>query len=82
MTLVSSDLVACVATILGRIVPIVPVRSRDWCGFQVRTTPPLVTPAFSGLVQPVHTTTYRFAGDCQIPANTCKPEQSWARIMG
>jgi len=40
------------------------------------------TPAFSDLVQPEPTTTYRFAGDCQIPANTCKPVQSWAAIMG
>ena len=30
------------------------------------------TPAFSDLVQPKPTTTYRFAGDCQVPANTCK----------
>jgi len=40
------------------------------------------TPAFSDLVQPEPTTTYRFAGDCQVPANTCKAEQPWARIMG
>ncbi len=40
------------------------------------------TPAFSDLVQPEPTTTYRFAGDCQVPANTCKPDQSWAGIMG
>jgi len=40
------------------------------------------TPAFSDLVQPEPTTTYRSAGDCQVPADTCKPEQSWAGIMG
>jgi len=40
------------------------------------------TPAFSDLDQPEPTTTYRFAGDCQVPANACKPEQSWAGIMG
>jgi len=40
------------------------------------------TPAFSDLVQPEPTTTYRFAGDCQVPANTCKPDQSWAGTMG
>jgi len=40
------------------------------------------TPAFSDLVQPEPTTTYRFAGDCQVPANTCKAERSWAGIMG
>ena len=40
------------------------------------------TPAFSDPVQPEPTTTYRFAGDCQVPANTCKPDQSWAGIMG
>jgi hypothetical protein len=33
--------------------------------------------SFSVLVQPEPTTTYRFAGDCQVPANTCKPVQSW-----
>jgi hypothetical protein len=22
------------------------------------------------------------AGDCQVPANTCKTEQSWAGILG
>jgi hypothetical protein len=40
------------------------------------------TPAFSDLGQPEPTTTYRFAGDCQVPANTCKAERSWAGIMG
>ena len=42
-------------------------------------------PAFSDLVQSgsIYTySTYRFAGDCQLPANTCKAEQSWAGIMG
>ena len=32
----------------------------------VENRPP--TPAFSDLVQPELTTTYRFAGDCQVPA--------------
>jgi hypothetical protein len=40
------------------------------------------TPAFSDLGQPEPTTTYRFAGDCQAPANTWKAEhhglESWA----
>ena len=40
------------------------------------------TPAFSDLVQPEPITTYRFAGDCQVPANTRKTAQSWAAIMG
>jgi len=40
------------------------------------------TPAFSDLVQPEPTATYRFAGDCQVPANTDKAERSWAGIMG
>jgi hypothetical protein len=40
------------------------------------------TPAFSDLVQPEPTTTYRSAGDCQVPANTYRPELSWAGIMG
>jgi len=40
------------------------------------------TPAFSDLVQPEPPTTYRFAGDCQVPANTYKPELPWAEIMG
>jgi hypothetical protein len=40
------------------------------------------TPAFSDLSQPTLSTTYRFAGDCQILANTCETEQSWAGIMG
>jgi hypothetical protein len=39
------------------------------------------TPAFSDLGQPEPTTTYRFAGDCQVPANTWRPERSWAGIM-
>jgi len=34
------------------------------------------------LGQPEPATTYRFAGDCQVPANTCKAERSWAGIMG
>jgi hypothetical protein len=38
--------------------------------------------AFSDLVQPKPTTTYRFAGDCQVPANTRKPHRSWAGILG
>jgi hypothetical protein len=40
------------------------------------------TPAFSDLGQPELTTTYRFAGDCQVPTSTCKPTnhglESWA----
>jgi hypothetical protein len=40
------------------------------------------TPAFSDLVQPEPTTAYMAAGDCQVPANTCKAEQSWAGILG
>jgi hypothetical protein len=40
------------------------------------------TPAFSDLVQSKPTATYRFAGDCQVPANTCKAEHPWAGIMG
>ena len=40
------------------------------------------TPAFSDLSQPDLSTTYRFAGDCQVPANTWKSDQSWAGIMG
>jgi len=40
------------------------------------------TPAFSDLVQPEPTTAYMAAGDCQVPANTCKTEQSWAGILG
>jgi hypothetical protein len=40
------------------------------------------TPAFSDLVQSTPTATYRFAGDCQVPANTCKAGQQWAGIMG
>ena len=40
------------------------------------------TPAFSDLVQPEPTTTYRFAGDCQVPANTRKTKQSWVEIVG
>jgi hypothetical protein len=38
------------------------------------------TPALSDLVQPEPITTYRFAGDCQVPANIHKPEQSWSGI--
>jgi hypothetical protein len=38
-------------------------------------------PAFSGLVQAELTTTYRFAGDCQVPANTRKPERSRAEFL-
>jgi hypothetical protein len=34
------------------------------------------------LLRTLLVTTYRFAGDCQVPANTCKTEQSWAGIMG
>ena len=40
------------------------------------------TPAFSDLVQPKPTTTYWLAGDCQVPANTYRAEQTWAGIMG
>jgi hypothetical protein len=40
----------------------------------------LPTPAFSELVQPEPTATYRFAGDCQVPANTCKAKRPWAGI--
>ena len=40
------------------------------------------TPAFSDLVQPKLTTTYRFAGDCQTLANTCRSHRSWAGIVG
>jgi hypothetical protein len=40
------------------------------------------TPAFSDLVQPEPLITYSFAGDCQVPANTWKAEQSRAGIMG
>jgi hypothetical protein len=40
------------------------------------------TPAFSDLVQPEPTTPYMVAGDCQVPANTCKTSnhglESWA----
>jgi len=28
------------------------------------------------------TTTYMATGDCQVPAKTCKTEQSWVELMG
>src|ERR1017187_9044074 len=42
----------------------------------------LQSAAFSVLVQPEPTTAYRFAGNCQVPANTYKSDQSPAEIAG
>ena len=42
----------------------------------------LLTSTVSRVLVNTFITTYRAQGDCQVPATTCKAEQSWVGCMG